>query len=536
MSLLAGWTVCRRDFSGGPRRRMDVSSPCPHAIAPPVPPPLTLAQKFEGELRRLILDPIHTAIVARVLAAGGDYTKIRVAIRAARPNIPNATVNSLATTFYSALKGYHKKRFSRSMRQYLGSRVDFMGDAAIEPIMRQRLEENVQLIRTIPARHLDPLYKDVTKLAQKEAFDQQALKEVLAHRYASSGYNLRRLTRDQTGKAISELNEARQVQAGITHYKWQTSEDERVRPTHEANNGRVFAWNNPPAGHGPPRAEAILCRCSAAPILTRALSIPRDQLQASAREAVPFATHTRVKKVLARVAAPALLRLSGFWRQRRVPMGDVAMGLLNLEKSQTVEPLDFLTGLVGVEQRRQRVTARQLVAGAFNLREDQSFAGQILPSMLGLEKGARTITKEQLVSTLLKRKDILSRPFVPRGDVSRTDLWLNLLGYRRSGSSVKAQQAKAAAAARALQKNGRAPVTPREMLLSLVNLDLVELDRKDLLLGLFGARRIVRGLDSGDPRTRPNEHVLSSSGYDPPRSRAPWACAPLPGRCSPMPW
>ena len=466
--------------------------------APPVQPPTTLAQRYESELRRLILDPIHRDITDRVLKAGDSYEKIRQAIRRARPRIPVSTLNKLANQYYSALRAYHKKRFTASMRRFLGSRVDFMGDKALRPVMQQRYQENVDLIKTIPARHLGPLEQDIEKLAATKPFDQSALTRVLAHRYNSSGYNLRRITRDQTNKAIGDLTEARHRQAGITHYRWQTSEDERVRPTHAANNGKIFAWDDPPDTTGHP-GDDILCRCTAVPVITRHLSIPRAQLRAGAAEAAPYPTHKRVARALGKATSAGLLRLAGFWRRGRLPMRDVGMGLINLEKSNVVEPVDFLTGLVGVQARREAISARQLVAGALNLREDQSFAGQLIPGLFGLERGARTITREQLISTLAKRRDILARPFVPRGDVTRTDLWLNLLGYRRTGKSPKARKTKAEAAARALGKHGRAPVTPKEMLLSLVHLDLQDMTHKDLILGLFGARRIVADLDSGDP-------------------------------------
>ena len=31
-----------------------------------------------------------------------------------------------------------------------------------------------------------------------------------------------------------------------THYIWRTRGDDKVRPSHAANNGRVFAWDDPP--------------------------------------------------------------------------------------------------------------------------------------------------------------------------------------------------------------------------------------------------------------------------------------------------
>lgn len=471
-------------------------------VAPPVPPDMSLASKFEAELRRLILDPLHRAIVGRVNRAGKDYHKIRKAIRKARPNLPTATVNKLAIQYYAQVKAYHTQQFEKSMRRHLGTDVDFMSDKALEPVMKDRLRENVDLIKTIPGRHLGPLYKDITKLAKQAPFDQQKLQKILSNRYNSSGYNLRRITRDQTVKAIGDLNETRQRQVGVTHYKWHTARDERVRPSHWAKEGRVFSWKSPPADTGHP-GDDINCRCTASPVITRQLRIPRDQLRKStqpgAPRAEPFSTDKTVKQKFLKATGHGMLRLLGYWKGPRTKMSDVGLGLLNLRKAEKVAPIDVATGLIGVEARREKVTARQLTAGILGLREDRRFGGQLIPALFGLEKGAKRITREDLLATLLNRRNVLAEPFVPKKSVTRTDLWLSLLGYRRIGRSVKAKRARAKAAAKNLNKHGRAPVTPKEMLLSIVGMNLEELERKDLLLSLFGARRIVRDLDSKNP-------------------------------------
>ena len=58
------------------------------------------------------------------------------------------------------------------------------------------------------------------------------------------------IARDQTSKMNGAFNEARQTSLGIDRYVWQTSGDERVREEHQANDGQVFSWNDPPAtGH-----------------------------------------------------------------------------------------------------------------------------------------------------------------------------------------------------------------------------------------------------------------------------------------------
>lgn len=51
--------------------------------------------------------------------------------------------------------------------------------------------------------------------------------------------------------------------SATSHYVWRTARDERVRPAHAANEGRVFAWRDPPPTGHP--GEAHQCRCWAEP-------------------------------------------------------------------------------------------------------------------------------------------------------------------------------------------------------------------------------------------------------------------------------
>jgi SPP1 gp7 family putative phage head morphogenesis protein len=49
-----------------------------------------------------------------------------------------------------------------------------------------------------------------------------------------------------------------------THYYiWRTRNDGKVRPEHAVNNGKIFAWNDPPATGHP--GESFGCRCRAEP-------------------------------------------------------------------------------------------------------------------------------------------------------------------------------------------------------------------------------------------------------------------------------
>ena len=50
---------------------------------------------------------------------------------------------------------------------------------------------------------------------------------------------------------------------GTDRYVWRTQRDERLRPSHRMNDGRIFSWSDPPdTGHP---GEDYNCRCEAIP-------------------------------------------------------------------------------------------------------------------------------------------------------------------------------------------------------------------------------------------------------------------------------
>lgn len=79
------------------------------------------------------------------------------------------------------------------------------------------------------------------------------------------------LARDQVLKLNAKITQERQTAAGITEYIWTTSNDERVRETHDELDGETFSWDDPPvtneAGDRNHPGEDYQCRCVAFPVL-----------------------------------------------------------------------------------------------------------------------------------------------------------------------------------------------------------------------------------------------------------------------------
>ena len=228
---------------------------------PPIKPRVLDARAYERALHRGVLGPMIKTAQARITAAGANYYAIRESIRSipTDPNLAAVATNGARASFTQINKAHHA-RFRKSMRRYFGIRVDLLRDTPLD--LEARVRENVSLIRTIPERFHAGLAQKIEAIQMDAPFDQQKLRGVLRREYKSSGYNLRRLTRDQTSKLTGQLNQARQTELGIGQYRWETSGDERVRPTHNDNNGRTFAWDSPPPATGHPGEDVQCTRSS----------------------------------------------------------------------------------------------------------------------------------------------------------------------------------------------------------------------------------------------------------------------------------
>ncbi|WP_081415892.1 minor capsid protein [Peribacillus kribbensis] len=69
---------------------------------------------------------------------------------------------------------------------------------------------------------------------------------------------------DQTGSILSQMTAERHKAMGVSKFNWSTSNDEKVRDSHNKLEGQVFEYANSPAV-GLPGTD-YNCRCTANPV------------------------------------------------------------------------------------------------------------------------------------------------------------------------------------------------------------------------------------------------------------------------------
>lgn len=158
-----------------------------------------------------------------------------------------------------------------AVRQAVG--VDIAGalhDAGrVQGEVQRAARENVELIRSIPAQHLDRV-----RAAVEKAFEEGVRWESMAKDLREIGditdRRARIIARDQTSKMNAAFNEARQAQVGIAEYTWSGALDARERDSHRRMEGQRCRWDAPPSvdGEAVHPGQAILCRCVAQPVIS----------------------------------------------------------------------------------------------------------------------------------------------------------------------------------------------------------------------------------------------------------------------------
>ena len=140
--------------------------------------------------------------------------------------------------------------FTSTARQVPGAGA--LGDT----LRQQAVADNIALIKNISAETADVLRAAFAGGTPSVEVIQQTGQVQLS--------KAKFWARDQTLKVNSQISRERSKAVGFPAYRWSTSKDERVRETHEANEGKAFLWTDPPPTGHP--GEDPNCRCTASPI------------------------------------------------------------------------------------------------------------------------------------------------------------------------------------------------------------------------------------------------------------------------------
>lgn len=146
----------------------------------------------------------------------------------------------------------------------------------LEDISKALINENVNLIKSIPGQYLD----DVSGAVFRSITSGEGLADLVPQIAKYDGITLRRarmIAHDQTRKAYNFINKSRMQKVGVKQFEWVHSGGGRhPRPSHIAMSGNIYSFDdlpqinkdNPkePPVYGIP-GQAINCGCTMTPVV-----------------------------------------------------------------------------------------------------------------------------------------------------------------------------------------------------------------------------------------------------------------------------
>ncbi len=129
-------------------------------------------------------------------------------------------------------------------------------------LLENFINEHKTLIKSVEREHLEKISLALKRGLREGRLSKDIAKEI--HKTTSlSKRRAQLIARNAPLQYSGAITKYHQQSAGIKQYRWQTSQDERVRKSHQAKNGKVYNWDS----HEPhPRSE-VNCRCDAVPVL-----------------------------------------------------------------------------------------------------------------------------------------------------------------------------------------------------------------------------------------------------------------------------
>ncbi|MFN8788209.1 MAG: phage minor head protein [Neisseriaceae bacterium] len=176
----------------------------------------------------------------------------------------NNKLKKLTKRIFDVVSNYHEAEFDPQVDKLHTDSVDKKVADIESSQPYQSYTEQLQFMNYTVIKNLrdDFIYFIMLSLLMQELFNtpKQVENQIIGDAVNKINERIEIISSDQVIKITQGLTIAKCKALGLNQYRWQTMEDDRVRPTHAANNQKVFDWDNPPAKTGHPGTE-INCRC-----------------------------------------------------------------------------------------------------------------------------------------------------------------------------------------------------------------------------------------------------------------------------------
>ena len=178
----------------------------------------------------------------------------------------DAAIMAIILAMFNRVKTFNRRQQEKIFRSVFSATPKEISKEDYEKIRQIWVNQNIELIHSINRRTLESiryaLSENIIRAVDRKILVKE-LTESIMHMAEVNEKRAALIACDQVGKLNSQLTQLEQLQQGVDSYIWQTMMDGLVRDTHDARQGKRFAWDDPPSDGHP--GWAIRCRCSASP-------------------------------------------------------------------------------------------------------------------------------------------------------------------------------------------------------------------------------------------------------------------------------
>jgi SPP1 gp7 family putative phage head morphogenesis protein len=151
-------------------------------------------------------------------------------------------VERYATDAYGRTDAIHKKRWSEIVAQTYGVSPFLLEDWQ-NGFLRSFVTDNVSLMKNASEDMVKKITQTVIDGAKSGVRPSEIAKRINKD-FKTTKKHARFIARDQVSKLYGQINRMRQTDIGVSRYIWSDSDDDRVRPTHSANDDKIMRWDN----------------------------------------------------------------------------------------------------------------------------------------------------------------------------------------------------------------------------------------------------------------------------------------------------
>ncbi|MEA3330617.1 MAG: minor capsid protein [Campylobacterota bacterium] len=206
-----------------------------------------LTNELKNDVRKNIIPLLKTSTITN--DSVDDILTALAGLSAKFSNI-NSFANSTTDIVVNGIEKSNRDRFFKSINNSIGVDLkDIVREEGLTDLVALQKSKNVALIKSIPSEFI----KEIEVIVQNGLADgmrhEAIAKQISGVKGIKSTFGklenrIKMIARNEVASINGSLSKARQENLGVTMYTFETSRDERVRPSHQVMQGKICKWDD----------------------------------------------------------------------------------------------------------------------------------------------------------------------------------------------------------------------------------------------------------------------------------------------------